>query len=69
MSTQEIIVTVILVVFAILVTFATIMMKGGIKEWLKWAVTQAECYIGGGKGELKLRDVYDLAVQQFPSIK
>ena len=67
MSTQEIIVTVILVIFAILVTFATIMMKGGIKEWLKWAVT--ESYLGGGTGELKLRYVYDLAVQQFPIIK
>ena len=69
MSTQEIIVTVILVVFAILVTFATIMMKGGIKAWLKWAVTQAESYLGGGTGDLKLRYAYDLAAQQFPIIK
>lgn len=69
MSTQEIIVTVILVIFAILVTFATIMTKGGIKEWLKWAVTEAESYLGGGTGQLKLRYVYDLAVKQFPIIK
>ena len=69
MSTQEIIVTVILVIFAIAVTIATIMMKGGIKEWLKWAVTEAESYLGGGTGQLKLRYVYDLAVQQFPIIK
>lgn len=69
MSTQEIIVTVILVVFAIAVTIATIMMKGGIKEWLKWAVTEAESYLGGGTGQLKLRYVYDLAVKQFPIIK
>lgn len=69
MSTQEIIVTVILVIFAIIVTFATIMMKGGIKEWLKWAVTEAESYLGSGTGELKLRYVYDMAVKQFPIIK
>lgn len=69
MSTQEIVVTVIFVIFAILVTFATIMMKGGIKEWLKWAVTEAESYLGSGTGELKLRYVYDMAVKQFPIIK
>lgn len=69
MNTQEIIVTVILVVFAILVTFFTIMLKGGIKEWLKWAVTEAESYLGSGTGALKLRYVYDLAVKQFPVIK
>ena len=37
-----------------------------VKEWLLWAVTQAEIDLGGGTGKLKLRQVYDLFVQRFP---
>ena len=37
-----------------------------VKEWLLWAVTQAEIDLGGGTGRLKLRQVYDLFVQRFP---
>lgn len=37
-----------------------------LKEWLKWAVTQAEKELGSGTGQLKLRMVYDLAVEKFP---
>ncbi len=36
-----------------------------VKEWLLWAVTQAEIDLGGGTGRLKLRQVYDLFVQRF----
>ena len=39
-----------------------------VKEWLKLAVVEAEKYLGGGTGALKLRYVYDLAVKQFPWI-
>lgn len=38
------------------------------KEWLLWAVTQAEKELGGGTGKLKLRAVYDLFVQRFPAV-
>lgn len=44
-------------------------MRGSVKEWLLWAVTQAEQYLGSGTGALKLRYVYDLAVEAFPPIK
>lgn len=37
-----------------------------VREWLLWAVTQAEKELGGGTGQLKLRYVYDLFVQRFP---
>ena len=37
-----------------------------VKECLKWAVVQAEKTLGGGTGQLKLREVYNLAIQQFP---
>lgn len=38
------------------------------KEWLLWAVTQAEAELGSGTGRLKLRQVYDLFVQRFPAV-
>ena len=37
-----------------------------IKEWLLWAVSEAEKALGSGTGALKLRYVYDLAVKNFP---
>lgn len=37
-----------------------------IKEWLKYAVTEAEKVLGSGTGQLKLRYVYDLAIKQYP---
>ena len=37
-----------------------------IKEWLKYAVVQAEKELGSGTGQLKLRMVYDMAVNEFP---
>lgn len=37
-----------------------------LKEWLLWAVTEAETALGGGTGKLKLRYVYDLFVAKFP---
>ena len=36
-----------------------------IKEWLLYAVTQAEKELGSGTGQLKLRQVYDWAVARF----
>lgn len=37
-----------------------------VKEWLKWAVVEAEKALGGGTGQIKLRMVYDMAIKQFP---
>lgn len=38
------------------------------KEWLKYAVIQAETVLGSGTGQLKLRMVYNMAVEKFPFI-
>ena len=38
------------------------------KEWMLWAVTQAEAELGSGTGQLKLRAVYDLFIQRFPAV-
>lgn len=39
-----------------------------VKEWLLFAVMQAEKELGGGTGTLKLRYVYDLFVTTFPEV-
>ncbi len=37
-----------------------------VKEWLLYAVTEAEKELGGGTGQLKLRYVYDMFLAKFP---
>lgn len=44
-------------------------LKENVKEWLLWAVTEAENYLGSGTGKLKLRYVYDQCVEKFPAVK
>lgn len=39
-----------------------------IKEWLLFAVIQAEKELGGGTGQVKLRYVWDLFIKTFPAI-
>ena len=38
----------------------------GFKNWLVWAVSEAEKMLGSGTGQLKLRYVYDSAIARFP---
>lgn len=40
-----------------------------VKEWLKWAVTEAEKAYGTKTGQIKLRKVYDLFLNTFPEMK
>lgn len=39
-----------------------------VREWLLWAVTEAEMELGGGTGQLKLRSVYDLFILRWPKL-
>jgi magnesium-transporting ATPase (P-type) len=39
-----------------------------IKEWLLYAVAEAEKELGGGTGKLKLRYVYDKFIAEFDSL-
>ena len=58
-----------LVVIAVILTaffYAVYTKRANAKEWLKWAVLQAEKALGSGTGQAKLRMVYDLFVEQFP---
>ena len=37
-----------------------------VKEWLLYAVTEAEKALGSGTGQLKLRYVYNMFIDKFP---
>jgi len=39
-----------------------------VKEWLLYAVTEAEKELGGGTGQIKLRYVYDRFLARFPHL-
>lgn len=56
------------ILFFILVVLICVygIMTGKVKEWLKFAVAEAEAYLGSGTGQLKLRQVYDWFIMQFP---
>lgn len=58
----EIIIAAIVAVFLVLLTIYIM----GFKNWLVWAVSEAEKMLGSGTGQLKLRYVYDAAVVRFP---
>lgn len=38
----------------------------GFKNWLVWAVSEAETVFGSKTGQLKLRYAYELAIERFP---
>lgn len=44
----------------------TVVQMKKVKEWLLWAVIEAEKELGAGTGELKLRRVYDMFIARFP---
>ena len=58
----ELIIGGIVAVFLIAMT----MWLMGFKNWLVWAVAEAEAVLGSKTGQLKLRYVYDMAVIRFP---
>lgn len=39
-----------------------------IKEWLLWAIVEAEKELGSGTGPVKLRFVWDLFISKFPLV-
>ena len=64
MDTKEIVIGAIL---AVAVVGGGIYVNG-FKNWLVWAVSEAEAMFGSKTGKLKLRYVYNLAVASFPMI-
>lgn len=64
MNTTYIIIAAIVAVFLVVLTIYLM----GFKNWLVWAVSEAEKVLGSGTGQLKLRLVYDMAVARFPIV-
>lgn len=62
MNTTYIVIAALLAVFLVVLTIYLT----GLKNWLVWAVSEAEKMRGSGTGQLKLRYVYDAAVVRFP---
>lgn len=61
MENMQIIVAALAAVFLVVAT----MWLMGFREWLVYAVTEAEKAFGSKTGELKLRKAYDLAVVRY----
>ena len=57
----ELIIGGIVAVFLVVLTMWLL----GFKEWLVYAVAEAEKVLGSKTGELKLRMVYDMAVSKY----
>lgn len=64
METEKIIIGGVLAV----VVIAGGIYVNGFKNWLVWAVSEAEAIFGSKTGKLKLRYVYDMAVERYPAI-
>ena len=64
MNTTDIIVGTILAVIVV----AGGIYVNGFKNWLVWAVSEAESVFGSNTGKLKLRYAYELAVVRFPMV-
>ena len=57
---------IILAAVVAIVLIAAGIYVNGFKNWLVWAVSEAEAVFGSKTGKLKLRYAYDLAIQKFP---
>lgn len=64
MNNAYIVIAALVAVFLVVLTIYLM----GFKNWLVWAVSEAEKVLGSGTGQLKLRYVYDAAVVRFPIV-
>lgn len=58
---------VLAVILAMVLVFGGLYIMG-FRDWLVWAVMEAEHMLGSKTGQMKLRYVYDLAIRHFPVI-
>ena len=56
------------IVLQIIILVFILAFIGQVKQWLLYAVIEAEKKMGGGTGEIKLRYVYDKFLIIFPKI-
>lgn len=68
MDNIQIGIIVAVIIVAIVTIVLIIKQPQKVKQWLLWAVIQAEAELGGGTGQVKLRAVYDLFVERYKII-
>ena len=63
-----ILIIVAIVIIAVLFIVLAIKQPKKVKEWLLYAVIEAEKELGSGTGPVKLRSVYDMFITKFPKL-
>lgn len=68
MDKTMILIIVAIVIIAVLFIVLAIKQPKKVKEWLLYAVIEAEKELGSGTGPVKLRSVYDMFITKFPKL-
>ena len=68
MDKTMILIIVAIVIIAALFIVLAIKQPKKVKEWLLYAVIEAEKKLGSGTGPVKLRSVYDMFITKFPKL-
>lgn len=68
MDKTMILIIVAIVIIAALFIVLAIKQPNKVKEWLLYAVIEAEKELGSGTGPVKLRSVYDMFITKFPKL-
>lgn len=63
----KIIILIVVAVVAIVTTILALRFSS-FRNWLVFAVSEAEKALGGGTGKLKLRYAYNIAIKYFPTL-
>lgn len=66
--TFEVIISIAIGLIAGVAIYFTWKYPSKVREWMLYAVTEAERELGGGTGQLKLRKVYDMFLAKFPKL-
>ena len=66
-KTMILIIVAIAIIAALFIVLA-IKQPKKVKEWLRYAVIEAEKELGSGTGPVKLRAVYDMFITKFPKL-
>ena len=66
-KTVSLIIVAIVIIAALFIVLA-IKQPKKVKEWLLYAVIEAEKELGSGTGPVKLRSVYDMFITKFPKL-
>ena len=68
MDKTMILIIIAIVIIAALFIVLAIKQPKKVKEWLLYAVIEAEKELGSGTGPVKLRSVYDMFITKFPKL-